>query len=125
MRAASKGDMESVSALLAAGADVNGQDVFGHTALMFAAGEGHLEIVQILLSEGAEVNASNQVGATAFSRAGAIDKADPEGRFAHEEQLNQALLHAARDGDTAKIKNLIEAGCDVNARTGDGRSEER
>ena len=124
--------MSGALALIAAGSDVNERDVFGHTALMFAAGEGHLEIVQILLAQGAEVNALNQVGATALSRAkakghteivnllksaGAIDKADAEGQSIREDQINQALLHAARDGISPSCRSDPPAAADAAVRT--------
>ena len=57
-----KGHMETVQALLAAGADVNAKDNDGDFALMFAARNGHTETVQILLAAGAEVNAKNNNG---------------------------------------------------------------
>ena len=57
MRAAERGDLDSVRALLRNGADVNEAKGTGHTALMLAAGRDHLEIVQTLLRAGANPNA--------------------------------------------------------------------
>jgi len=48
MEAASKGDTEKVQALLAHGADVNAQTIYGETALIKAEKRGHREIIQLL-----------------------------------------------------------------------------
>lgn len=58
-------DSETVSLLLAAGAEVNAPDNDGWTALMQAAGERNIECLEILLAAGAEVNARNKIGETA------------------------------------------------------------
>jgi ankyrin repeat protein len=53
MVAASHGNMDTVRALLDAGADVNAKDFTGWTALHAAAFNGDPEIVQLLLEHGA------------------------------------------------------------------------
>ena len=57
IRAAEKGNLGEVRALLAKGANVNARDKDGITALMMAASGGHLDVVRVLLAQGADVNA--------------------------------------------------------------------
>ena len=55
--AASKGDFLSVKKLLLAGADAEGQDYDGRTAIALAASEGHLKIIKYLCDQhGANIN---------------------------------------------------------------------
>lgn len=56
-----------VKLLLNAGANVNAQDQFGNTAILFAARSGHLEIVEILLQAGADIFQTSKNGKTALS----------------------------------------------------------
>jgi len=51
--AASSGDAETVKALLDAGADVNGEDLTGWTALHAGAFRGEMSVVSLLLERGA------------------------------------------------------------------------
>lgn len=53
VEAVRSGDRESVSELIAGGADVNQQDKQGWTPLNWAAGKGDLEMIQLLLRHGA------------------------------------------------------------------------
>jgi len=57
MRAAERGDLRSVRALIREGAEVNAGDISGGTALMSAAANGHLAVVKALLAAGANPNA--------------------------------------------------------------------
>mgnify|MGYP006340490583 FL=1 len=54
--AVKRGDLEAVTALLAAGAFPDGRDETGFTPLMHAARDGHTHIAQALLAAGADVN---------------------------------------------------------------------
>ncbi len=58
--AAKKGDVASVKALLARGADVNAKSQYGATSLSFAADKGHLEVVKALLDNGADLNVKDK-----------------------------------------------------------------
>lgn len=86
------GDFEEVRLLLAAGADVNGQDFMGFTPLLEAVSKGHLEIVRLLIEKGADVNKQDGDGYT-------------------------PLHEAASHGYTEIVKSLIEANADVNKKT--------
>lgn len=68
-RAASTGQAEVVSALLARGADPDARDARGRTALMLAAGAGHYETVRRLLAGGATKDLRDVDGKTALDLA--------------------------------------------------------
>ena len=86
-------DTATVSALLAAGSDVNAKNRDGETVLILAAKYGYTDVVKALLAKGAEVNAK-----------------DPYlyGRT--------ALLLAANNGHADVVKALLAEGADLNAR---------
>ncbi len=52
--AASRGDIKAVTAMVAAGHDLDATDEGGRTALMAAAGGGHVDAVFVLLNAGAD-----------------------------------------------------------------------
>jgi ankyrin repeat protein len=52
-----KGNLEKAKAAIKAGADVNGRNSGGMTALMSASSRGKLDIVKILIANKADVNA--------------------------------------------------------------------
>eukprot|EP00731_Ephydatia_muelleri_P000708 Em0001g708a len=51
--AARRGDLEEMVRLLNQGADINGADKYGLTALMWASLRGHMDCVKELLEKGA------------------------------------------------------------------------
>ncbi len=67
--ASSKGHLNSVQALIAAGADVNAVAANGETALFGAAFKGHLEVARALIEAGARVTVKNNSGDTALMAA--------------------------------------------------------
>ena len=95
--AAERGDEASVSALLAAGADVEAANGRSATALMLAAWNGHEACVSALLAAGAEVEAASEDGAT-------------------------ALTLAVRTSHTSCVSALVQAGAGVNAVDASGRT---
>ena len=75
--AAVNGNTAMISALVAAGAEVDFRLPQGQTALMLAARAGHVAAVETLLAAGADVNAREQLlGETALIWAAAEDHAD-------------------------------------------------
>ena len=74
MRAAARGDVTAVSALVAAGADVNtAHEELRLSPLMFAAYFGKNAAVRLLLEQGAKANLKDAAGASAADWATAGD----------------------------------------------------
>jgi hypothetical protein len=65
MRAAARGDVEVVRALLDAGADVNAERADGFTPLILAVFFGHEGVVRLLVERGADASARTRLGTTA------------------------------------------------------------
>ena len=111
MTAARTGGPRVVEQLLAAGADPNVSATRGQTALMWAASQGHSDVVGVLLEYGADVHARSeswtQVMAVSPHSAPANQQAIPHGG-------NTALTFAARVGDLASARTLVNAGADVD-----------
>src|SRR4051794_38541754 len=85
LTAANKGDVESVEALLAKGADANAKNSYGASALFFAADKGHLAVVKLLLEKKADVNARDT-----FYKLSPLDFALSRGR----KEIAKALIDA-------------------------------
>ncbi len=96
-KAAGAGDVATVSSLLSAGVDPNGQDDEGVSALHVAATEGRTEVVKTLLGAGAEVDLQEFDGDT-------------------------ALVNASAFGQTAVVQLLLEAGADDGIESSQGYS---
>ncbi|MBQ4875152.1 MAG: ankyrin repeat domain-containing protein [Rickettsiaceae bacterium H1] len=58
-KAADEGHKEFVEALIDAGVDVDAQDEFNWTVLMYAEGKGIVDIAKLLIDLGANVNAKD------------------------------------------------------------------
>ncbi len=91
INASEKGDLETVSSLLAGGANPNGIGTGDWTPLKKAAGKGHIEIVRLLVENGADVNPKGQYEMT-------------------------ALHHAAARHHDDIVEYLLEQGADINAK---------
>ncbi|KAI8494129.1 hypothetical protein Bbelb_284760 [Branchiostoma belcheri] len=97
--AARNGHHETVSVLLAAGADVNARDDTQYSPLHQAARNGRNETVSVLLTAGAFVNA--------------------------RDELEETPLHeAARQGHPKCAEILLQHGADTGLRNKDGRTVE-
>lgn len=119
--AAKKGHEEIVKLLISKGADVNGKDKYGFTALMDAVLEGNAEIVKALLNKGADVNAKVTDGA--FRNHDPMDfalnakKRNPEifkallnkGNY-NDKELGTILFVAKEEGYTEAVDILKKAG---------------
>ncbi|GAA1742327.1 ankyrin repeat domain-containing protein [Nonomuraea bangladeshensis] len=94
--AAAAWDREEVAeTLLAAGAEVNGREAGGWTALLWAAANGQAAVARLLVEAGADVDATNDDGDT-------------------------PLTLAARRGALGVTQVLLEAGADAGKYDGDG-----
>lgn len=123
-QAAKRDDAASVRALVRSGADVNGREADGSTALLWAAYQSNVEMVRLLIASRADVNAGNRYGVTpllqaarvghtgivqALLAAGArLDVTQPEGET--------VLMAAAAAGSVDAVRLFLSRGADVNAR---------
>jgi ankyrin repeat protein len=120
-----RGDTAAVRAALARGADVDGAQVDGTTALHWAADRDDLQMADLLIRAGARVDGRTREGVTPLrlaannGSAAMIDRlvkagADPNAPLTPSGDT--ALMLAARTGKTDAIRVLAEAGALVNAR---------
>ena len=83
LSAAAKGNLEEVKKHIDAGANVNGADKNGWTALMLAAFNGHTDIAALLVQKGVDIEAAPQegwhAGWTALMRAAEAGDAGGDG----------------------------------------------
>jgi ankyrin repeat protein len=127
MMAARTGATGALRVLTEAGADVNAKESWGGTtALMWAVSEGHSDAVKLLLAAGADVNARSNYVAAANGRGfegrtPVANRADPKVEEFASGWLTPLML-AAREGDEALVRMLVDAGADVNAAAGDGKT---
>ena len=92
MMAAYKGGIETANLLIASGANINCQDNFGNTALIYAVKKSNTEIVKLLIEAGADINITNSENMT-------------------------ALIIAINENNIEIAKLLVES--DINAKTND------
>ncbi|CAM9232440.1 unnamed protein product [Chrysoparadoxa australica] len=116
---------ECMLALLDEGADVEGRGTGGETPLIAAAAGGHLECVRTLLKSGrALVNGSDDQNRSALHQAAQAGHTAVVQlllkHWAHRDALTStgdtALLLAARTGNEATARVLLDAGADVSVR---------
>lgn len=123
MTCAHTGDAASVKALLARGAEVNEKES-GHqqTALMWAAAQGHSAVVEMLLRAGADFRARS----LSYVQTVVGEETQRAGREALNYDVvrggSTPLLFAARNGDVASARLLLQAGADPNDELPDGTS---
>lgn len=122
MHTAAFGSLEAMRLLIDKGADVNTRSAAGATALMWAATD--LAKVRLLVERGADVNAVSDSGRTVMHLAAMSDSSAPIVQFLHsrgakadvvDKEGMTTLLAATVGNDTATIKQLVEAGVNVNA----------
>ena len=130
MACARTGNVEAVRRLLDAGADVDARESLEwQTALMWAAARRHPDVVRLLIDRGADVGARSRSRRLVISRRLQSDLRYGElgrnyGTDAEETQVGgfTPLLFAARHGDAAVARRLLDAGADVDDAAPDGAS---
>ena len=98
VQAAKSGNIETVTMLLEAGADVNAKDSeHQSSALMWAAHEGHTDIMNLLIEHGANIDEQRSTGETAF-------------------------WFTAQKGQLEAMKILVSHGADINVVGREGKT---
>ncbi|KAF5484821.1 Fibronectin type 3 and ankyrin repeat domains 1 protein [Colletotrichum siamense] len=135
------GNLKALQELINLGCDVNQSTFSGRTALMGAAQMGHIHVAKCLLSSGCSSNARSLKGGSAmhFAVCPMNEPADdPPGMIrvllaagasaTAVDLLGNTALHLlddsrfGSDATGTKIRLLVEAGADINARNNDGGS---
>lgn len=120
MMASHNGNVNAIKMLLDHGANVNATEPLkGTTALMWAVEQEHPAAVQALITGGADVNAKSKTIVAAARRGPFTDDGEFGGPAGTMGGLTP-LVYAARQGDLASARNLVDAGADVNQTTADG-----
>jgi ankyrin repeat protein len=111
MTAARSGSVAAVRALLVNGARIEAiESTEGQNALMWAVSYQHPEVVQALVEAGADIRARSKVRPVMRSRGGRGEG----GKAFLDEGGYTPLLFAARVGDMASMRLLLDAGADPN-----------
>ena len=128
-QAALDGDLKGVTEALESGANANGVDEEGRTALMFAAFNGHSEIVLKILEAEAGIDRRDLMGRTALLYAATgpfpetvrilLDKG-AEANVVDSDEHFSPLMHAAAEGHLDVVKILLKGGSDPTLQDVDG-----
>jgi ankyrin repeat protein len=117
--AAHEGQVKVAELLIRHGAEVNAKSYYGRTPLHLAAQEGHADVAELLIRHGADLNAKNSENKTPLDVARERGQGDVARVIEEFTRMPSELFDAVKRGDTARVKELIEKGVDVNARDKD------
>lgn len=128
-----RNDLDEAWRLIAAGADVNGQDETRQSAFLIAASEGFPELLRLTLAHGANVHFTDSYNGTALIRAahhGHVEviaellktgiKVDHVNRLGWTALLEAIILGDGGPRHTETLRLLIEAKANVNIADGRG-----
>ena len=127
MYAAEEGQLSVVQFLIEKGAKVNQQDKEGRTALAYAAEERQTEVVRFLLDKGADLALRDNNGHSALDHA-AEENAEGVVKLllttkdgAKQVRENASILiNASEEGALPVVRQLKEAGANINTADEDG-----
>jgi hypothetical protein len=129
MFAATRGSLQIADFLLQNGADPHIETNWKDTALIYAAGSGSIQIVRCILHSDPEGFASNELSAALieaieYRHLEIVSYLLAEGASPVYEDRNgwTGLSKAARTGDIAVMKELLNSGADVNTVDSKGRT---
>ena len=131
IRAARKGNMGEVKALVKKGAYVNYKSKSGLTPIYSASGKGQLDVVKFLIAKGADVNARHMSGWTPLTEASRgghagivkillAEGADPNAESIYTRET--ALMLAAQEGHEDIAEMLIRGGADIGREDNKGKT---
>lgn len=121
--AAGRGDAHAVTALLEAGAPVDGRDAARRTPLLLATRGNHVAVARQLIAAGADVNAKDNIRDTPFLYAGAEGRneilrmilATGHANLADTNRYGgTALIPAAHHGHPETVRILLATGIDID-----------
>ncbi|MCL5277841.1 MAG: ankyrin repeat domain-containing protein [Deltaproteobacteria bacterium] len=133
--ASGEGHTDIVKLLIEHGANEEHHYRSGYTALMMASKKGYTEIIKLLLKHTADITEINfKIGIGSYEYT-AVRLAEIEGyqdivdllkkagaKTDADEDINQAVIAMASDGDTKGVKFIIGKGANVNAKDDDGKT---
>jgi cytohesin len=114
---------DAINLLANKGANVNAKDSAGYTPLVYAIWENDKDMVELLINKGADVNVQDNDGYTPYYWAVMDASKEIVELLTAKGATAISTIHlAARAGDLAKVKNLVEAGTDVNVKDKGGET---
>lgn len=125
LKAVWAGDLETVSSLIEAGADIEERDQDGNTALILAAKGGYNHIIQYLAEKGAHLRTRNFYKMTAKTVAyveGQKPSSDLLLKLLEQEHHDLSLLAAVEKGDLEEVGVFLKKGASLKAVDASGRN---
>jgi len=121
-RACENGHKEVAELLIARGVDVNAKPAGGDTPLHYVvrSGKGGNDIIELLIAKGADVNVKNNAGQTPVDVAAKRRRKELVKLLIERGGAVSTIHVAAFVGDLGKVKSLMEAGTDADAKDQDG-----
>ncbi|MBN8950550.1 MULTISPECIES: ankyrin repeat domain-containing protein [unclassified Rhizobium] len=125
--------VEAARVLIEAGADVNAKDDIQDSPYLYAGARGHLDILKLTLAHGADLKSTNRYGGTALipaSERGHVETVailikagvavDHVNRLGWTALIEAVILSDGGPRHVQIVKQLVDAGADVNLADNDG-----